>query len=370
MKSENMRNIFVKFILAALATSFLSVASAQQTNSAVIDSQASRNFYIADRDILVRNAIGNIYAAGNSITVDETLIGDLVFAGRRIQTEGEIEGDVLAAGERINVNDIISGDLVFFGAEVELGSAGEIGNDLVIAIGRSATLRGIINGDVRLVLLGPRSSLDIFGTIKGDVSITNLGNGEITIHDGALIEGDIAHRSEREDALVINNGATLWGQTSFIASERESHLFSFIEELFAFVIIALFGFLLFRKYAPQLSYTGFTSALTAVLFGVLFLILIAAIGIVSIVLLGFGWIGFFFLVAFAATLCIASLLVPLLLGNILWRLARQENVINIINALIGGVIAAILVFVPFLSIIIFIIALYAIGAMVRNIITS
>ncbi len=369
-----MKNIYVKFILAALAASFLSVAFAQQTSSAVIDSQAAQNFYVAERDILVRNANGNIYGAGNSITVAGNLIGDLLYAGRRMQIEGEIQGDVRAAGEIINVNNIISGDLLFAGAEVELGSAGEIGNDLTIAVGRSATLRGNIDGDVRLVLLGPGSSLDIFGTIKGDLSVANLGNGKITVHDGSLIEGDITHRSEEEDALVINNGASLSGQTFFIASEREGHffsfIFSFIKELIAFVIIALFGFLLFRKYAPQLSYTGVTSALTAILFGGGFLILTVLVGAIFIGLLGFSWVGFFFLVAFAAALCIAGLLVPLLLGNILWRLAKKEDVINITNALIGGIVTAILSFIPFLSIVLVIIALYAIGVIVRKALIS
>lgn len=364
-----MKKHLIQFAFIAMTALFALVAFAQQTSPSIIASETAENFYVAERDILVRSTVGNIYAASNSLRVSDRVIGDITYAGRSMWVEGEVDGDLRIAAEKLSVNDLVYGDVVFFGAEAEIGADGEVGGDLVIAIGRSVTIRGTIDGDVRLSLLGPGSSLDIFGDIRGDLSIANLGGGKITAHDGSVIEGDIIHTGEKADSLVINNGAIVEGQTSFIASQYEAYSSSIIKDFIAFLIIALIGFLLFRKYASQLSYSGPVSAIVAVLIGIGFLALALVAGVVFTVLLQFSWIGFFFFVACVAALCIGILLVPLLLGNILWRLARQGDKVNLINTLIGGIAAAILYFVPFLSVVLFIIALYAIGAIVRNALT-
>ncbi|MCX6796244.1 MAG: hypothetical protein NTW06_01975, partial [Candidatus Falkowbacteria bacterium] len=47
------------------------------------------------KDLIVPD---NLYAAGNTVTIDGTVKGDLICAGGSIIVNGKVEGDVIGAG--------------------------------------------------------------------------------------------------------------------------------------------------------------------------------------------------------------------------------------------------------------------------------
>jgi cytoskeletal protein CcmA (bactofilin family) len=171
------------------------------------DTKAGDSIYVAKDEIVS----GNLYAAGNTITIDGTVSGDLIAAAQTVTVNGRVEGDIIVAAQNITVNGEVGGNIRVigtavtlngpvarnvnaFGSNIILGATSDIGWDAYV-VGSNLESRGNIDGD----LSGNVGRALINGKIGKDVNLTisdtNLNQG-LTISPEAVITGNISYTSK------------------------------------------------------------------------------------------------------------------------------------------------------------------------------
>ena len=109
----------------------------------------------------------DLFMAGDSINIDGSVLGDVVAVGERVVVDGTVAGDLWIAARSIRINGTVAGDVRALGQDL-IVEGGVEGNVQVaaqnVAVGPGAT----VGGD----LLVGSESLDIKGTVQGDVSGT------------------------------------------------------------------------------------------------------------------------------------------------------------------------------------------------------
>src|SRR5512136_227390 len=68
----------------------------------------------------------DLFAGGNTVTVDGTINGDLVAAGKTVVVNGKVTGNVIAAGSTVTVNGEVGHDVLAAGAVVTLGPGARV----------------------------------------------------------------------------------------------------------------------------------------------------------------------------------------------------------------------------------------------------
>jgi cytoskeletal protein CcmA (bactofilin family) len=191
---------------------------------------------------------GNLYIAGDSVTIEGTVTGDVIAVGRQITLgeDGEIGGDLLCAAANIYIEGNLKGDLRCAGYTIEMMDASRVGGEVttagfglhlseggvidgeILALGAQAVLSGDVNSDVRFAGAG----LEINGRVNGDVVAKVAGSDEgslkeqtafttmmpnapqappafakmgLTIGPDAEITGDLSYESP-EEAEIPRNG--------------------------------------------------------------------------------------------------------------------------------------------------------------------
>lgn len=105
----------------------------------------------------------DLYATGNSVTINGTIEGDLVFwAFDRLVIEGDIKGDVVGFAPTARITGNVDGSVRLVGADLSI--AGRVGGDVFVA-GWSATTGGSVGRDV----LAWTTSLSVDGSVGRDV---------------------------------------------------------------------------------------------------------------------------------------------------------------------------------------------------------
>src|SRR3546814_15574123 len=80
---------------------------------------------------------GDVYAAGQSVTISGTITGDVIAAAQAITSTGTVDGDIRLAGQTVTIDGDVTGSGTVFGADLVLAEAGSFGHDLVGEIGRA-----------------------------------------------------------------------------------------------------------------------------------------------------------------------------------------------------------------------------------------
>ena len=184
-----------------LATLFLGLASVAV--QAQLHAQSTGN-----RTDLVAVDLGkDHFAAGQNVTVANSVSGDLLAAGRQVVVGGKVGGDAAAAGGRVRVNGNISDNTYAAGGEVLVN--GTIGRNARLAggtveISPSSRIEGgasIVGGQVRVngavggYLQAAGGSIFIDAPIGGDVEASG---GQIELGPGTRIAGKLRYRSRSE----------------------------------------------------------------------------------------------------------------------------------------------------------------------------
>lgn len=178
--------------------------------------------------VRIHGAIADdVYAAGGTVDVLATVEGDVVVAGGRVTVSDRVSGDVMAAGGAVTVSAEIGDDVRLAGGDVTL--SGSVRDD-AIAAGGNVTITSDSNIGGRAWLSGGR--IDMAGTIgkelkaaggrivlsgqvNGDVELTGR---DISILDGATINGNLKYRSPRE--AEIANGVEVRGSIDYEPVEQ------------------------------------------------------------------------------------------------------------------------------------------------------
>ena len=147
----------------------------------------------------------DLYAFGNTITVDGIVDGDLVAFGQNVVIDGEVRGSVLGAAQTVRVNGTVGGSVRAAGALVDV--TGQVGGDVIAgasqvtvsgSVGRdlaagSADVR-ISGGIVRNVVVGA-NYLTIDGQVGGNVGASV---NRVTVTKQGSVGGDLDYWSDAE----------------------------------------------------------------------------------------------------------------------------------------------------------------------------
>jgi cytoskeletal protein CcmA (bactofilin family) len=109
---------------------------------------------------------GDLVVFGTNITVNGTVEGDLIAAGQSVTINGTVKDDARIAGAVLKVSRtaVIGGDVVAGSASLETEEGSSIGGDIVVGAGQ-ALLDGKVGDDV----MAGTGSLELNGQIGGDV---------------------------------------------------------------------------------------------------------------------------------------------------------------------------------------------------------
>jgi hypothetical protein len=215
--------------LAQKLLSLIPVILVATTGAATaVEFRAGQNIVIAAGEVIE----DDLYATGDTLTVDGIVHGDLVASGRLITINGEVTADLIAAGQAVTVNGRVGDDVRMAGMALELGPEASIGDDVVAAGFSLATVRGssaggsllfsgyqaLLEGNVGGGIRGSMSSLEINGSIGGDGKVEVSGSpgtpgfvqylpspiplpvvaGGLTIGAEAVLEGELEYTSDDE----------------------------------------------------------------------------------------------------------------------------------------------------------------------------
>jgi cytoskeletal protein CcmA (bactofilin family) len=195
--------LFLTFVIAALpgvawAGDFRAGDENPEVSGAVDD-----DVYVVGDEILVSGDVtGDVFAAGRSVRMTGST-GQSFFAGAQtVDITGRVEHSARVGAQEVEVSGTVAQDLLGAGQSVLITPEGSVGRDLV-AGGQDLEIAGSVGRHV----LGAAASVVIRGTVGGDVK---LEADDVTLADGARIEGDLIYTSASE--ADIHPGAVVAGE--------------------------------------------------------------------------------------------------------------------------------------------------------------
>ncbi len=193
------------------------------------DARTGNTVYIPKEEIVN----GNLYAVGETITIDGTISGDLITVAQTVTVNGRVEGDVIAlgqdifingsvggniriAGNTLNINGDVARNVNVFGAKVVLGPDSHIGWDVYV-VGANSEIRGTIDGS----LGGQAGQALITGKIGKNVNLKLSGDShtDLTITSEAIINGDVTYNSK--NAASISPKSSIAGKVQQQSAETK-----------------------------------------------------------------------------------------------------------------------------------------------------
>ncbi len=219
----------MKKVLSLLfaAVFLLAIPAAAQAYSL----ESSDNIYVGKNETIE----GNLYAAGQSITVDGIVSGDIIGAAQTITVNGIVNGDIIGAAQTINLNGEVKGNvraaanslningyigknLNAFGAVLILSQNSKVSWDALV-FANTAEIRGTIEGSLH----GEVSVATIAGKIGHDVDLKvegQKGRQSLMIDKEAVIAGDLNYTSLND--ANIQSASSIAGQTNKTLPEKNS----------------------------------------------------------------------------------------------------------------------------------------------------
>ncbi len=355
------------------------------TDAQAFSTKADASVYISAGEVVE----GNLYAVGQSITVDGAVTGDIICAGQNVVINGEIGGDVICAaqalsisgpvggnvravGNVINIGSMIARNIMAFGAAISIGPDSNIGGDVLVGAA-SLDMRGNIAGELH----GGLAYANIDGSVGKNINLRidengsdKSAQGKLTIGKNALIGGGIYYyanplikfensgqvvgeimRLDPEDKMPSNLSllaAWIWAKSIALLSTL----------LVALALVGLFGKRLNKITEPMTK--GFWASVG---WGLAFLVIvpllvgitmITIIGIKAGVLVGFLW---------AFSIGLANIFTAMVVGDFVWRkFIKKSNPTQFATTAVGVLICYVLFAIPiFGGLLVFIGLLWGLG---------
>lgn len=369
-----LKNKLLTIAVAAgvLATGLLGWASAAQAGSPELgknvivrqDEVVSRTMFTAGETIEIAGTVdGDVFCAGQTITITGTVRGDVICAGQTIQTDGTVEGDVRLAGQIVMLNGKVDGNATVAAQTFTLENDATV-NDLAVAAS-VVTLNGKIerdayaganslnvNGSVSRNLQADVERLDLGGTAQVGGNVSYSSNNELARSEGAQVSGQVnrqePNRQEQDDDW---DAAQTFGGIMFM-------LLALL--VVSMALAALFPRVLQRVTTNAVEKPGLTFVVGLVT------ILVAPVLIFGIMLTGIGiFLGLLLLLAFMLVLFTSW---PLF-GYYVGRMLLRKNSNNpLLYMLLGSTIVILLFLLPYINILVMLIAgSFGVGMVVREI---
>lgn len=275
---------------------------------------------------------GNLYAAGQSITIEGRVTGDVICAGQTVTIKGRVDGDVICAGQSIIADGDIGGSLrtagntifiggkvarnvMSFGANITTNASSTVGWDMLVA-GAMVEARGKIGRD----LYGGAANAVVSGEVGKNIRLhiddralaankkinkDDKKNIPFKITDGAKINGDVNYKGVLE--ADIAGGAKIKGKinhdVAVIPGKAKTSsggwAMSKIISIFSAFVVGLVLVSFFRKQIKDISQLIYKNYWSKIGWGVVLffltpiafvLLLITIIGIPTALLMMTAWV--------------------------------------------------------------------------------
>lgn len=299
------------------------------------------DLYTAAGTLISTAAIeGDLVAAGGDLIIDGHITGDALLFGGEQTITADITDDLRAIGGTIIVNSKIGGDAILGGGQIMLSNTSTVGGKAWIG-GGEVTIAARINRELRV----GGGKINLSGHIGGNALIWGEN---ITIDDGAVIEGDLNYHSPNE--ATIHPNAQINGTVTYTHVEFESH--GGAPSLFALITLAITAtifYLLFPAFSDRSSRTIGDEFWKSLGVGVIALLVIPFISIIMMSIVIGVWIALLLIALYLMGLLLGSLIGMLFVGNKLAQLSGWDpapKAKRIITLFIAYGIVGVVQFIP------------------------
>ncbi|MCE9643995.1 polymer-forming cytoskeletal protein [Candidatus Parcubacteria bacterium] len=369
-----MKKIFASF--AALSLIFLPLAveaaSFHSGDSYILGKEEGigGDLYVAGNSISIEGAVtGDVTGAGNDIYFTGSASQDLQAAGDALTLVGNVGDDVRAAGRAITVGGSVKGDVLLAGAKVTMLPSVLVGGDAAIAASQ-VLLSGTIQGGLRV----HAQEVTIDGTVNGPVYISAE---KVTFGPHAVLSGAVTYRSSK--AATIVTGATLSGAVTHDSiAPRESvssplywaktvGLWFVLKLLMIFLGCLLMSFY-YQRAVKGLGERFFDGFIMNVMLGFAFLVATPFAAVFLMTTVVGLLVGILVMLVYGAMLIINTLYLPALVGGEIYRYFKRETEmkVSVWTIVIGTIALVILALIPVVGwIAAFVLMLGTLGAGVR-----
>ncbi|MFA6514170.1 MAG: hypothetical protein WCT50_02675 [Patescibacteria group bacterium] len=352
----NIKPIKIIIFLAVLIWP-LSGLKAAETN-------AGQAVFVAQNEVIT----GNLFAAGDTITVDGVISGDLIAAAKSITVNGRIEGDIIAVAQNIHVNGEIGGNVRIFGnsliingsvarnvnalgSEITIGEKARIGWDTLI-MASNTQIKGVIDGALNVYCKQAIISGKIGKTATFKVYDENQAQS-IIISKGAIINGDLNYTAKNK--VDIKEGAEISGQTNYkmpqIKTKNNVATWAW-ERLFSILSIILIG-LIFIFVTPQNTRKLLIEMRAKfgklMLIGLIVFLIVPPLAIVLVITIIGIPLAAILLAIWLALILLAKTLVAILVGELIIKDLIKFQTNFFWTLLVGSIVISLLFSLPFIG---------------------
>lgn len=326
--------------------------SSDSNTTTLSGKETVKNAYLAGDSIVVNGSVlGDLVAAGKTLVITGPVEDNLNAVGNSITINGQVGKSIRAAGAHVTVNSNIGSDLLAAGGTISLGQQSTVNDDVALA-GGVIDLSGNVNGKAYLA----GSDITLNGKINGDVIIR--GGDKITLGDNAIIGGNFDYQSIQ--AASIAAGAKINGTTNFVQVNNPDDFGSrFMAKITGFslgVMLASFLLLLILVYVfPKLLRNvvgeSFKQPWQNIGVGFISLVVVPVAAFIAMLTVIGLPIGFLTLGIYLATLVLSKLLVPILIGSLIfkWFGSNKNYRLDWLSLLVGVVATFILGLLPIIG---------------------
>lgn len=177
------------------------------------------NLYAFGQNVRIEGTVkGDVISAGVEVEVapEGRIEGDLMAAGQGVLVAGIVAGDVRAAAFTVQIQEggRVGGELVAMGYSIGVAEGAEIGGD-VLAAGYQCLVDGKVGGDVTFA----GTAMSVTGEIEGDVQADVEAPGESDAGDMPFIPMIQVQPPRLIDpGLDVAESARIGGQLSYTSS--------------------------------------------------------------------------------------------------------------------------------------------------------
>jgi len=311
---------------------------------------------------------GNLYAAGNDITIDGEIKGDLIAAAQTITINGRLEGDLIAAAQTITVNGEVNGNIRiaansaylngpvarnvnYIGNTLAVGQNAKIGWDL-LSSAINTNIMGVINGNYT----GTGNSIILSGKIGKNFNFAKSQNTQIiTLAPQATINGNLYYNDQAQ--LNLQEGSSIAGQVNPIKNKTDNNktvtaLWSYVYSVFAAIIIGLILIKPGKKITLGMNELIKKQTTSVIVWGVLaFLIVPMAALILIVTIIGIP-LALMLIAAWLLMLWLGKIITAIFIGQaLITRFSKHsDREANLTLSLILGIVLAYLIFaIPYIG---------------------
>jgi len=191
-----------KLAIVCLVLLSSAAAAADAPTQDRVEREAGGDRFSAGGSVSVTAPVAaDLLAAGGNVDIDTKVGGDVIATGGDVRIKGDIDSGVFAAGGQLRLNAAVKRSVRVAGGEVEIGPKAQLGGNLSVA-GGHVRIEGPVFGYVQAA--GGDVTLD--SAVGGDVWATG---GRLTLGPNARIGGKVHYATHGE--LTQNPAAVVKG---------------------------------------------------------------------------------------------------------------------------------------------------------------